>query len=572
MIRADINCGMLLGAACLLTSPPGVLYADMPCQSVGEPAKPNFDFTADLSRWGSAQGNESITGEKLKVKSITINKLPIFDESDPRENNLLYRWANKVHIETRDKVVREQLLFAEGDEVDARLLAESERLTRDNKYASDARIRILEQCENNDVKLEVVTREVWTLTPEVSLKSAGGDTSFKIGMRDSNFLGTGHQIATTFKDDAERQMYTLQYRDQNYLGKRLVLDANISDNSDGFGYRFELALPFYSLESRQAWSLKLLQAEQTLSQYDNAKKVSEVSEARQFVDVSWGYSKGLNANYVNRWLFGIRHDARDYSPGADLPLPHRPTQDRNLTYPYMEFERIEDDYVTGYNISQIYRTEDLHVGKHFRFSIGSNANQTVIDGSYSTTLLFLPKTLLQLAATIEGTREANNRTWRDVQSEIKLDYHRGQTETRSLYIGLTSIFSRNQTNGRQGSLGGNNGLRGFGSHFLTGEKSVLLTLEQRQFTSLHLFNLVRVGYAAFIDVGKVFDQYGLNGEGSRVSSGVHSNIGVGLRLAPSKSEKGQVIHIDLAYPLTGNFDLPGLGRSIQFVAELKKSF
>jgi hemolysin activation/secretion protein len=158
--------------------------------------------------------------------------------------------------------------------------------------------------------------------------------------------------------------------------------------------------------------------------------------------------------------------------------------------------------------------------------------------------------------------------WQDSLAHVNVAYHRGQTGSRSLYLGLDSTFSHNLRNGGQVSLGGINGLRGVDNHYLTGDHSTVLTVEQRLFTKTHLFNLARLGYAAFVDVGTTYG-------GERTSfdaeaGDIYSNVGFGLRLAPSKSENGQVIHIDLAYPISGDFQ--GQSRSLQFTAELKKSF
>ena len=99
-----------------------------------------------------------------------------FDLANAQENNRLYRWVNRVHTFTRPIVIQRMLLFRPGDAVHERLLDESERILRREKYVSDSSIRVVREC-GETVDLEVITREVWSLTPEISLKSIGGDTS-----------------------------------------------------------------------------------------------------------------------------------------------------------------------------------------------------------------------------------------------------------------------------------------------------------------------------------------------------------------------------------------------------------
>ena len=74
------------------------------------------------------EGADAVIGE------IIIDKRNIFDLSDPEEDKWLYRWANRLHVVTRDNVITNQLLFESGDRFSGRLLDESGRLLRRNRY------------------------------------------------------------------------------------------------------------------------------------------------------------------------------------------------------------------------------------------------------------------------------------------------------------------------------------------------------------------------------------------------------------------------------------------------------
>jgi len=145
-----------------------------------------------------------------------------------------------------------------------------------------------------------------------------------------------------------------------------------------------------------------------------------------------------------------------------------------------------------------------------------------------------------------------------------LDYHRGQSPNRNLYLGLEAAHVVNLRNGQQLELGGSNGLRGYDTHFLNGDSSILFTAEQRFFSDYHFLQLFRVGVAAYYDVGRVW------GNDDPASQSKFQDVGVGLRLAPSRSQSGQIIHLDVAYPLDSV--LPGGAHDLQFIAEVKKHF
>ncbi len=89
------------------------------------------------------------------------------------------------------------------------------------------------------------------------------------------------------------------------------------------------------------------------------------------------------------------------------------------------------------------------------------------------------------------------------------------------------------------------------------------SVEERYFSNYHILQLFRLGFATFFDAGRIY------GDEAAGTSRIFKNVGLGLRLAPSKSDKGKVIHVDLAYPLGSN--IPG-GKSIQTVLEAKLSF
>jgi hemolysin activation/secretion protein len=94
--------------------------------------------------------------------------------------------------------------------------------------------------------------------------------------------------------------------------------------------------------------------------------------------------------------------------------------------------------------------------------------------------------------------------------------------------------------------GGSEILRGYPSNSQRGDRRWLMTVERRHFTDWHLYNLLRVGGAVYIDAGRTWD--------SRLPSNQHgetlANAGVGLRFSSSKSRVDRVLHIDYAIPLT----------------------
>ena len=101
------------------------------------------------------------------IGTVEIDTRNIFDESDPRENNGLFRLADRLHVRTKHATIQAQLLFASGDKYLARKLAETERALRLLTYIYDARIVPVRYADGK-VDIKVITKDVWTLSPGIS--------------------------------------------------------------------------------------------------------------------------------------------------------------------------------------------------------------------------------------------------------------------------------------------------------------------------------------------------------------------------------------------------------------------
>jgi hemolysin activation/secretion protein len=131
-------------------------------------------------------------------------------------------------------------------------------------------------------------------------------------------------------------------------------------------------------------------------------------------------------------------------------------------------------------------------------------------------------------------------------------------------MGLSGTAGSNLDVDEQVLLGGDNGLRGYPLRYQAGTGRVLFTAEQRVFTNWFPFQLFNVGGAVFFDMGRTTGRDPLGTQ----SQGLLKDVGVGLRLGNSRSALGNVLHIDLAFPLDGDASIS----SMQVIVETKRSF
>ena len=522
----------------------------------------------------SASEIENQIADKLppdsRIGKIYISRLPIFDESNPTENNALYRWANRFHVLTKNDTIQEELLFRSGEAYDSRTIEESARLLRNAGYLYDAVIFPVSHC-NGVTDVEVITKDVWSFTPEVNIDRSGGNNNFGISLRESNLFGSGKLASISHKKDIDRVSTKVAYEDRNIQGTRVAARIALTDADDGSSGSAGIRLPFYSLDSKRAWNIRIDRVERTETQYLKGEKVTETDHKIDEYQMSYGVSRGLVGKVTKRWLAGYTYRDDRFSPGDALPTPAIPTTGKRLSYPFLHYQSLEDDFTTAFNIDQIYRTEDLHLGHNFNFRIGyaatefgSDRDRAVIATSFSDTLLYEEKILLQHFFSLNGLWNFETERDEDLIAQYEMRYFHSQTSLRSFFASISATYAHNLNSNQQVVLGGATGARGFVNRFQTGDRRLLLTLEERQYTNWHILNLVRPGFALFLDAGRVW-QPGVN---QNLENKYLVDAGFGIRLASSKADVGSVIHIDFAFPLTNRNEADV--DSVQITVKVKK--
>jgi len=545
----------------------GELYAQSfpNCEHEYTPADASYPFVRD-------RVPVQLTPEKLAIGEIRVTRLPIFDEGNDKENNMLYRLANRIHILTKEPVVFQQLLFETAEDFDPRSAAETQRLLRAQGSFFDADIRPYRVCDGK-VDLEVITRDSWSLTPNLGFDRAGGENNFSIGLRDTNILGLGNQLSVAASQDIDRQSTEIIYEDNNVFGTRLRNFTEFTDSDDGFTHIFDFGLPFFELDSKNSWRIRLENDERADELFFRGEEVASAVHALERYSLEYGFSRGLVDGYSRRWLIGYGYRSDEFSKGDDLPAPADFPSNRELSFPFIKYESIEDNFVTAINLGQIYLTEDLHIGSRLTLSVGvaaelfgSDQSRLVLQGNYADTLLYSDRQLSQHELYFDGFWNETSGELEDFVLNYEARYFRRQSGPFGLFVNFKAAYSENLNSNRQIVMGGIAGARAFDNRFQAGDRSVVLSVEERVYSNLHLFNLVRVGAAVFADIGRAWEP----GIDDGIVDDYLSNVGIGLRLGSSKSASNRVAHIDFAIPVSNRND-PGVG-SFQISIEVKESF
>ncbi|MBV6425292.1 MAG: Outer membrane protein assembly factor BamA [Steroidobacteraceae bacterium] len=502
-----------------------------------------------------------------RIGTITISTDDIFDERDPREDALLYRAVNRMHVATRDSTIRAQLLFASGDRYSRRVLDESERALRTQRYLREPVIRPV-AWHDGLVDVSVRSRDVWTTNPGLAVSRTGGANELGAEIEELNLFGRGKQLSAGYQDDVDRASLRLAWFDPAVYGSRWTSRLSVSDSDDGNGWSLGLERPFFALDSR--WSAGF--SGESLSQIEPRYALGERIDAwradYRVFDIHGGRSAGLRNGWVRRWTAGFRYDRSRFGR-ADTPLAGPLPADRTLAYPYLRLDLLQDDYATTRNLDQIGRTEDLAFGTRLSAELGWSqpafgANREAVIATLDASRgVHLPNEQSLFVASRWSTRlEGTN--LRDSLVSGSARYFWRANERTVLYVGLTADVGAALDLDHELLLGGDTGLRGYPLRYQTGTARALLTVEGRYFTDWYPLRLARVGAAVFVDIGRSWGASALDVP----ELGTLRDVGIGLRFGNTRSALGNVLHVDLAFPLDGD---PSI-KSMQFLLKTWKSF
>jgi outer membrane protein assembly factor BamA len=502
------------------------------------------------------------------IGRIIVIPADIFDPSIPGESGWLYRTANKLHINTRAAVIRGQLMFKSGDRYDARLIQENERFLRKNDYLYDAQI-VPVAFDGHTVDLEVRSKDVWTLNPGFNFGRSGGKNATNIHVQEENLLGTGRKVELAWDSNVDSTAWTLHYVDPHFLESFTRLAAFYSDADDGNSEFFTVERPFYSLDTRWAAETSLNNSHFIDDRYELGKKVGEFRAHEQYYDASGGWSRGLVDGWADRWTLGATWQEAEFEPEPGKPLGGPLPPDRKFVYPWIGFERVQDAFVERVNLDQILRTEDVLLGfngwarlGYASEALGSKTDAVLLSAFAKHGAEFGTRQSLFGSAWVSGRYEHGGIRNGILAAESR--YYLATSARSKFFANLSGTLTQDLDEDQQLTLGGDTGLRGYPLRYQAGTAKALLTLEQRYYTNWYPFRLFHVGGAVFFDMGRTWGR-DVTGE---TSLGMLKDVGFGLRLGSSRSAFGNVVHIDLAFPLDGGNDID----SVQFIVETSQTF
>lgn len=547
-----------LAALLLFTAPQLAAAAHSPKQN----AQP-IPSDAELERSGAVIGR------------IVIDNQNIFDLANPKDNNWLFRLADRLHPVTRVATIREQLLFHPGDRYSRHLLDESARILRANPYFYDASIQPF-GYRDGKVNILVVTHDVWTLNPGFNFSRSGGKSTTGFQIEEINTAGTGTDVKLSHSNSVDRSESDIEVMNPHTFGSWFTTDLAYGSLSDGKMRRFILDRPFYALETRHAGGITLNDSTEDDTLYDRGQEIDRFADHGRFFQVYGGFSRGLENGWTRRYSAGLAYDEHLFSPSNQWSGTTVLPADRKFVYPWLRFDLVQDEFVKVHNHNQIGRTEDFDLGAYATAQVGW---ATTGLGSSRQALNFMLATgdgyalwkgdTLLVSSVFTGRLQNGSLENGVLNSAVRFYAEQsGDWPFRDgdwlFFTTLAATAGKRLDLEDQILLGGDNGLRGYPLRYQDGTSRALISFEERYFSDWYPFRLFRVGAAVFFDMGRTWGQP----QFATPSLGLLKDAGFGLRFGNARTGLGNVIHVDLAFPFDGDRSI----KRVQFLVQTEQEF
>jgi hypothetical protein len=473
------------------------------------------------------------------IRHIYINIRDVSDKPVNEDSDWKPSWigtvGNSLHIKSKNWVVKNKLLFGEGDSLNSQLLYESERLLRSNPQILDAKINAVPIKNLKDsVDINVIVQDKWTLSLNVSY-----NTNYKsgyLGLNDENFLGLGHLIKTRYTHDEDKTIGSggkFQYTATNIAGSFIDADGRIeTDNSSNFE-SISFSRPFLSIYI--PWSGSL-----TFSWLNDLFKYSNDSagtinypfkEVTQDIWVGKTFRLGLLSKELknNSEMFTsarvehIDHPEKPDNEGISSTIFDSYTRYLFSTG-FLDRYYYKDKLVNDFGI-----TEDIPVGGIFSITFGKDI-RTSGDRWYSGLEAIISKRIIGFgyaSADFKLGGFRNSGKWEQNIFNSNFIYHSELFNYNNwkcrLFLQTDFLYGFNRLKGEQIYLNTESGIRGLDGFLLYGTKRITLNLEARVFSPFTLLG--------FILGGIVFSDYGIisNSDANLSRSKLYQSYGMGFR-------------------------------------------
>jgi outer membrane protein assembly factor BamA len=495
------------------------------------------------------------------IKSIEIQRRNVFDNELQEYDWFIYRIGNTVHRVTREWVIRDELLYDVGDELDSLKIIETERNLRALEFIGDVRSDLEYNEDSSAVDLRLTTSDQWSTIIGPISEGGGGDYTIGFAVNETNILGWGKDIRLEMFTGSELSGHYLNYSDRNFFRTRLW--GFFEWENDGYikSIGYGLKRPFYSLDDRYSFIVEGYNSDGAIRYFSGGVELFRYTSAVNIYSGSVTRSFGKRFKRNVTLAFSRREQNYSLNPVLNrysslVPPDEAETRlDMNLHFGIYNYD--STTFLDNFG-----NVEDLTMGWWVNMSMGRALD--ILGGdivrSYGkavvSTVFEYPPDLFWAGSFLAQARYDDD--FDNIIYRPRLVAYFKYPQRMITAVRLESRFYDHPDPYLVNYLGGKSGLRGYESYEAAGQNYVLANFEERYYSPLEILT-VAFGVVAFVDIGKTW--YEFEGYDAREWK---SDAGIGLRFGLTKSSGFKVVRFDIAHSLTDNIFLISFGTEMFF--------
>jgi len=455
-------------------------------------------------------------------------------ESVPRKVKWLGKAGNAVHVSTSELIIRNALMFSEGEKINSTRLAYSERYLRSLRFVDDARVTAI-PISDDEAEVVVVVQDIFPYSVDFGTNFS---SRVNYGITNHNIIGLGFQLsAGAFMDTGKDHLmgYEAKLRLQNIGHSFISLQADYLDKYENQRYGFTLRRDFYTPATKYAGHLIFYNARtpvRYLEPTGESRSIIPISIRYRHLDAWLGRSIQIDKNQSTKQhrnitvSFGVQQmyftDKPDDAAEHYYKFQDRTTYLTSFTYSQQAFYKANLIYNFG-------RTEDIPYGYQLSIVSGKEVNEIYnrpyLGVNYSSGY-FIPKFGYLSGAISYGSFFRKGPDQGIINLELNYFtnlYVLGRFRPRTFINGQYTRQLHNPLNDRL-VIDNEHGIPGFRNDSVLGHQRFNLSFEQNFFTpwNLYEFRFVLYAFAYFSWLGD-YDK-------PVIISPLYSSFGIGVRI------------------------------------------
>lgn len=462
---------------------------------------------------------------EIRIQRVELFKFYITDTLESRYNKV-QGILKQIHFDTKDRLIKDNLLFDSGDAVNPHLISDTERILRSLPYIRDCRIFLKIIAEQQvDVLILIQDRFPWSLQNEVNSLD-----NFQSTFSQRNIFGTGNQVSATYVYNSESgndHGYELDVKSRPISNSFISFRIFSADNHIRKGKAISISREFLSPGIKYGggflWEDLITRQRQGFA---DSLFYDRTSISQEKIDL-W-VARSFALNHRRNLNFSIRYLENDFDDRPSVSFNQNERfHDRSLFMGAVSFTQLK--FLKTRDVYAFKITEDIPVGFDFQLKGGIDDGEFERRTYQSVSIgysKFYPFGFINLNADWEQFTTSNS--MEDLIVRVKANYFSplltlGRATNR-WFVRIEYLQSKNLNVPLSFDLSNELRVRDLNAEFILGNQIISGGIESVYFLKRSIHGFVFAPYL-YSDWGFLKDT-----RVNDIPKYLHMNIGTGIRI------------------------------------------